>query len=120
MITLEDLKGEKVISINRGTSEAIMNMLRTLEENGTEIIYPENAGSSPLWASAFNNGVIVVPMCWGDILINMSLRPCRWDKKVPYGIFYRHHLSPAAAGFLEFIRNTYEDMNLSDIFPDYT
>ena len=119
VITLDDLKNERVTSINRGTSEAILDMLCTLEGSGIVITYQETPGTSPLWESAFKNEVLVVPMCWGDILINMALRPCRWDKAVPYGIFYRPQPSPASAEFLKFIRDTYADMDLSDIFPSF-
>ena len=108
MILPEDLRGETVVSINSGTSVRISAMLDSLKHLGVDLVLQEASDSSALWENAFRYSVQVAPLCWDDILINMIMRPCKWEHSMPYGIFYKKNASPAVQEFLSFIRQTYE------------
>ena len=111
ILTLDDLGEETVVSINKGSSERILCMLNTLRDAGINLLIREAADSSTIWECAFHHYVLVAPLCWEDILINMHMRPCRWDHSIPYGIFYRHDPSPAVMRFLDFIRLVYAEQD---------
>ena len=106
-IRLEQLRGETVMSINDGSSEEIRSMLEELQRNDIHVVYPKGNGSSLIWECAFRGYVLVAPVCWDDILINMSMSACEWEQSMAYGFFYRKDPAPAARNFLEFIRKTY-------------
>ena len=116
-LVLDDLAGETVVSLDDGSSASILSMLETMRANKIRIRFPDSLGSSVLWESSFRHSILLVPVCWSDILLNMTVVPCDWSYQVPYGIFYRENPSPAAERFLDFIRKTYEGGNADDIVP---
>ena len=115
--TMEDLKGKTVISLNRGSSPQIVEMLNSLESHQAYIQYPERVSSSSLWESSFRNRIILLPVCWEDIVLNMKIVRCDWEYTIPYGIFYRRDLRPDAAHFLSFIKKVYIDGDPESIVP---
>ena len=117
IISMEDLKGKTVISLNRGSSPQIVEMLNSLESHQAYIQYPERVSSSSLWESSFRNRIILLPVCWEDIVLNMKIVRCDWEYTIPYGIFYRRDLRPDAAHFLSFIKKVYTDGDPEGIVP---
>ena len=116
-ITPEDLRGETVITINNGTCDTITELLKYLRESGADVLYQFGSGMNMFWESAFTGHVQLVPMCFHDILINMTVVPLHPCYSLPYGIFYRANPSPPVQKFLDFIRLTYGEGNSSGIVP---
>ena len=48
---------------------------------------------------------------------NMTVVPFEQEFLLPYGIFYRSNPTPPVRSFLDFIRSTYENGNISGIVP---
>ena len=116
-VTLDDLKKERIVSMNRGSSPEIQKMLTALHEHGIQVDFYSGSGSSVIWECAFQHRILVCPVCWSDILVNMEMRPCQWHYTMPYGIFYRPDPSPAVQKFLDFITETYKVGNEEGITP---
>ena len=117
LLTLEDLRGKTVHTINNGSCETIAALLRLLRENEVIVVYNYGSGMNMFWESAFTREVQLVPMCFHDILINMTVIPFEQKYPLPYGIFYRPNPSPPVRKFLDFIRLTYGEGNSSGIVP---
>ena len=118
VLTLDDLRGQTVTSINSGTCDVVGNLLDLLHKNHIQVsYYSEPGGGNALWESAFKRDVLLVPMCWSDILINMTCVPFEKEFLLPYGIFYRSHPHPAVRRFLDFIEATYHEGNVHGIVP---
>ena len=117
VITAEDLRGETVITINDGSCDTITQLLKHLRDHGANVVYHFGNGMNMFWESAFTGDVQLVPLCFHDILINMSVVPLIPTFSLPYGIFYRPDPHPAVLRFLDFIRLTYGAGNSSGIVP---
>ena len=117
ILTLEDLRGETVITINDGSCDTITQLLKHLRDHGANVVYHFGNGMNMFWESAFTGDVQLVPLCFHDILINMSVVPLIPTFSLPYGIFYRPDPHPAVLRFLDFIRLTYGAGNSSGIVP---
>ena len=116
-LSLSDLRGETVHSINGGTCEIIVSLLNQLRENGAKVVINFGEGMNTFWESAFKREVELVPMCFHDILINTTVIPLEEEFLLPYGIFYRPNPSAAVRKFLDFIALTYGEGNNSGIVP---
>ena len=80
-----------------------------VHHNGPEV--------NPLWESGFRRDVMLIPMCWKDIMINAVTIPFEKEFLLPYGIFYRPEAHGAVRSFLDFIFLTYGKGNASGIVP---
>ena len=116
-ISFEDLRGETVHSINDGTCETISALLARVQEHGANLVVSFDSGMNMFWESAFTRNVQLIPLCFQDILINMTVVPLEEDYLLPYGIFFRPQPSPAARRFLDFIELTYGTGNSSGVVP---
>ena len=117
VIRLSDLPGQAVLTINDGTCELVSDLLDLLRESRAEIVYPNTRSSNPLWETAFRRDLLLVPMCWSDILINVSVIPFEMNYSLPYGIFSRPQPHASVQRFLEYIRRTYREGNPRGIVP---
>lgn len=114
----EELSGMEVVSINTGTTADISHMIEDLRAHGARVLFfREENGSSILWETSFRRHILVVPMCWQDILINMHVCGCTWTHTMPYGIFHRPAPAPGVQEFLDFIIQTYSTGNRQGIVP---
>ena len=120
LLTLDDLRGEVVHTINSGTCETIAALLRLLEANDVKVAYDQSTGINTFWEPAFTRSLQLVPLCFHDILINMTVVPFEKDFSLPYGFFYRPNPSAAVSRFLDFIRATYSEGNANGIVPVLT
>ena len=120
IIRLEDLRGETVTSINEGSCDAVMMILDLLRKNRINVTFQDDFGVNMFWESAFRREVQLVPLCWNDILFNMTVVPFEREFLLPYGIFYRSQPHPATQKFLDFIRKTYTEGNARGIVPVLT
>ena len=93
------------------------DLLDLLRRSHDQIVFPDSHSSNPLWESAFRRDALLVPMCWADILINMTVIPFEFDYSLPYGIFYRSQPHTSVQRFLEFIKLTYGTGNSHGIVP---
>ncbi len=116
-ICLEDLRGRRVLTINDGSCDVIADLLHLLDKNGADVVFSYGDGMKMFWESAFRQDVQLVPLCFQDILVNMTVLPFEKDFSLPYGIFYRPDPSPPVRKFLSFIERTYSEGNDSGIVP---
>lgn len=117
LIRQNDLADQTVMTINDGTCEVLADLLALLRRSHAQVVFPDSYSSNPLWESAFRRDALLVPMCWADILINMSVIPFEFDYSLPYGIFYRSQPHTSVQRFLEFIKLTYGTGNSHGIVP---
>ena len=117
LIRQNDLADQTVMTINDGTCDIVADLLDLLRRSHAQIVFPDSHSSNPLWESAFRRDALLVPMCWADILINMSVIPFEFDYSLPYGIFYRSQPHTSVQRFLEFIKLTYGTGNSHGIVP---
>ena len=87
VITAEDLRGETVITINDGSCDTITQLLKHLRDHGANVVYHFGNGMNMFWESAFTGDVQLVPLCFHDILINMSVVPFSRPSPSPTGSF---------------------------------
>ncbi len=116
-VTLADLRGQTVVTLNHGTCDELVRLLALLRRSQIRVTLPSGRGTNPIWESAFRHDLLLVPMCWSDILINMRVLPFEFDFSLPYGIFYRSQPHASVQRFLEFIRLTYGEGNAHGIVP---
>ena len=119
-ISFEDLNGETVHSINDGSCETISELLACVRKHGAKLMINFESGMNMFWKSAFTRDILLIPMCFQDILINMTAIPFKEKFLLPYGIFYSPQPSPATRRFLDFIERTYHEGNASGIVPVLT
>lgn len=113
----EELRGETVICFRDDGSDTIQDMFSCLKYNEIKLDIHEYPSNALLWGSGFKDQMILVPMCWNDILPGMKVIPCTWNYALPYGIFYRKNASETVKSFLSFIHKTYEEGNEQGIVP---
>jgi DNA-binding transcriptional LysR family regulator len=116
-LRLEELRGETVIIFSTPSSSRMIEMYREMEKAGVLLQEYEKPENSILWESAFHRRILLCPLCWKDILGNMTIVRCRWNYTLPYGIFYRKKHSGAVKDFLRFIRETYTEGNSLGMVP---
>lgn len=119
-IEINDLRGQTVLTLNDGTCDTVTELLNLLRRNHTRIVLPSGSTTNPLWESAFRRDALLVPMCWSDILINMTVIPFEFEFSLPYGIFFRSQPHMSVQRFLDFIRLTYGEGNSHGIVPVLT
>ena len=117
LITVDDLREQTVLTLNNGSSACIAAVLGCLRDNGIRIVCHNGPEVNPLWESGFRKDVLLVPLCWKDILINAVTIPFEKEFRIPYGVFYRQKPHDAAKEFLNFIIETYEKGNASGVVP---
>jgi DNA-binding transcriptional LysR family regulator len=117
IITLEDLRGQTVVSINDGSCDTVISLLELLRRSDIHVVINYGSGMNMFWESAFQGTVQVVPLCWHDILANMTVIPFAEKFSLPYGIFYRTDPRPTVQKFLDFIKLTYGEGNDRGIVP---
>lgn len=117
IITLGDLRGRTVVSINDGSCDTVISLLELLRRSGVHVVFNYGTGMNMFWESAFQGTVQLVPLCWHDILVNMTVIPFAEEFALPYGIFYRSDPRPAVRKFLDYIRLTYGEGNERGIVP---
>ena len=117
LLTVQDLKGQSVLSLNSGSNETMLELLRFLKNEKIRVRIHSGPEVNPLWTSGFSRDVLLVPLCWKDILINAVTIPFEMEFLLPYGVFYRPEPQPAVRQFLDFIFSTYGAGNTSGIVP---
>ena len=117
ILTLDDLWDQTVLSLNHGSCDAIAGILAFLRDADISVSVHHGPVVNPLWETGFRSDVLMVPLCWKDILINAVTIPFEKEFLLPYGIFYRPEPHSAVRSFLEFIFSTYEEGNVNGIVP---
>jgi len=117
LLSIDDLKGQTVLTLNAGSSLVIKEILNYLREENINIVCHNGPEVNPLWESGFRKDVLLVPLCWKDILINTVTIPFEKEFLLPYGVFYRPEPHAAVQKFLDYIFATYGAGNSSGIVP---
>ena len=114
---MNDLKGISVMTLNEGSSPEVAAVIKYLRKSGISISCQREPEVNTLMGLGFGRSVLLVPMCWKDIMINSVTLPFEEEFLIPYGIF--HHPAPGTAvqRFLDFIKDTYQNGNASGIVP---
>ena len=120
LIGLSDLPGQDVMTLNDGTCDVVTELLDLLRRHNARIVFPSGYSTNPLWESAFRPDAFLVPMCWNDILINMTVIPFEQEFSLPYGIFSRMQPHASVQRFLDYIKQTYGAGNSHGIVPVLT
>ena len=116
-LTVEDLRGQNVLTLNTGSCDEIANIIAYLKQVGASIVHHNGPEVNPLWESGFRRDIMLIPLCWRDIMINAVTIPFEKEFLLPYGIFYRPEPHGAVRRFLDFIFLTYGEGNASGIVP---
>jgi DNA-binding transcriptional LysR family regulator len=117
LMTLRDLKGQTVLTLNVGSCEVITGILNCLKQADISVVCRKGPEVNLLWESGFRRDVLLVPLCWRDILINAVTIPFEKEFLLPYGVFYRPEPHAAVRKFLDFIFATYGEGNAGGIVP---
>ena len=117
LLSIDDLKSQTVLTLNAGSSLVIKEILNCLREENINIVCHNGPEVNPLWESGFRKDVLLVPLCWKDILINTVTIPFEKEFLLPYGVFYRPEPHAAVQKFLDYIFATYGAGNSSGIVP---
>ena len=116
-LSLEDLKGETVVCFRNTVSQTLKQIFESMERGGIILEIYDAPLHSILQSTAFYHRILLAPLCWGDILVNMTVVPCQWTFTLPYGIFYRKEPTETVRRFLRFILKTYTEGNEQDVVP---
>ena len=117
IISISDLAGREVVAFKNAEFEGKAPALRILRDVGAVLGWMEAPSPSAFWECVFQHRLLLVAMCWSDILAGPTLRPIQWDIAFPYGIFSRPDARSQVTDFLTFIRTTYAGTNPNDIVP---
>ena len=117
LLSWADLRGETVTCFKDDSSPVLQEMFTIMKEYDIKLDIKDYPNHSILWGSGFRDQLMLVPMCWNDIIAGMRIIPCTWNYTLPYGIFYRKHPTQTVRGFLKFIRKTYNEGNDQGIVP---
>jgi hypothetical protein len=115
-----DLSGETVVCFRDEGASTIVEMFEYMSSQGVNLDIHDYPSEVILWGSGFKEQLLLVPMCWSDILPGMKVIPCEWSYTLPYGIFYRKNASQTVRKFLNFVRKTYDEGNEQGIVPVLT
>ena len=116
-LELEDLRGETVVCFKNTFSDILKEIFAVMRAHGCILEMYDAPLHSILQSSAFYHRILLAPLCWEDILVNMTVIPCHWDYSLPYGIFYRKEPGEAVRKFLRFIKKTYTEGNEQNVVP---
>jgi len=115
--TWEDLAGQTLVAINRTGRDADPALEQLLRSRGVSLQYRSSLGPEVIWECSWEKYLMLVPLCWDDILYDMTVRPCCLDRCVPYGIFWRGSASPLLTDFLQFIDDVYHGRTGHEAVP---
>lgn len=117
MIRTEDLREKTVLVLDDESCDTLRDAVKHLRSAQVNVVRHEGSESSLLWGSGFQKDLIMIPICWKDVLTNVKVIPYEEEFFLPYGIFYRPEQRKAARRFLDFIIRTYETGNSSGMIP---
>lgn len=117
LLSWEDLRGETVTCFKGENSTVLQEMFALMHENDIILDIQDYPNHAILWGSGFKEQLMLVPMCWNDIIAGMKIIPCSWSYTLPYGIFHRKNPSLTVQKFLKFIIKTYGEGNKQGIVP---
>ena len=109
VLTYEDLQEYTVVLQRSGENSATLSDLRlALEEHGIRTVERSGFSSDVVWDASIQKQLLVMPACFQDVILDMSIFPMSWDYSISYGFFYRPEASALSISFLRFVRETYE------------
>lgn len=109
LLTLEDLKGNTVITIKHGMAPCLNRFVEELTNAGVDVQEVYAYGLSLFSKCAINGYLMQTPMCWHDIHPDLLTIPCDWDYALDYGLWYKPGQNEAAARFLRFVQEVVAD-----------
>lgn len=104
-LRFEDLKDYTlVLQKESGDRDDALRIRKDLREHGISFIERSGYGSSVVWEASIEKQLLVLPVCYRDVLFDMEIRTMPWDFSVSYGFFSRPNRSGLARSFLEFVK----------------
>lgn len=103
----EDIRPYTVMIMQYGCGSSRAPLVKHMKEHGIKTQEAGCYSSSVIWECACNQNLLLVPLCWQDILFDSVVIPCEWELTLPYGLWYREHPAEPVREFLDFVHETY-------------
>jgi len=111
LLTYDDMKGETLVTVELGMSQALDSLREEAEKRGVTVLDVKKYDLSVFSMCIMNGYMLQIPACWRDIHSDMITIPCEWDYALPYGIFYKEKSSKPVQEFVEFVEKLCEREN---------
>lgn len=101
----EDLKEFTVIIQRVEENRTDLAQIREdLRRHGVACIERNGFGSDVVWDASINHQLLVIPICFQDVIFDMAIKKMGWEHDVPYGFFYRPESGGLQARFIAFVK----------------
>lgn len=104
-ISMQDLKGKKVLLIYKGWNEYIDELREDLIVNGTQTEDFEMFNLGAYNKAVSENVPIITVDGWEDVHPLLKIVPADWKYRIPFGIFYSPEPSEQVKEFIGALRN---------------
>ena len=104
-LTYGDLKEYTVVLQRSDMQEKLPLLRRDLRSQGIPFIERNGFDSDVVWDASINRQLIVMPLCFRDVIFDMDIKPMAWDYTLSYGFFHRPLLSGLPRSFMDFVRS---------------
>lgn len=108
-LTSEDIRPYTVILQRQEGSRENLSWIREwLHEHKIQSEERSGFDGDVVWDASIKKQLLVIPLCFRDILFDMDIKPVNWDFSVSYGLFYQSAPSALSQKFLEFVRQYHQ------------
>ncbi|MCR5089459.1 MAG: LysR family transcriptional regulator [Oscillospiraceae bacterium] len=105
-LTYEDLKDYTVIIQRSGELMTELSRIREdLQSRGIRTLERKGFDSDVVWDASINRQLVLMPVCFRDVLFDMDIKHMAWDYSISYGLLYRPELSGLSLSFMDFVRS---------------
>ena len=103
-LTYEDMRNYTVILQRNEDRLDLMSRVREdLHRHGIQTLERRGFESDVVWDASIKRQLVLIPVCFRDVIFDMDIKPVEWTYTVSYGFFYRTGLSSLAQSFMEFV-----------------
>lgn len=104
VLSLEDLRGQKVVVAGGAFMELIREGIEQLRLAGVQLRPIPYYAPAIMDQCMVNQEMMLIPSCSRNIHPSFVTIPCQWEVSLPYGFFYNPDPKPAVQAFLDFVR----------------
>lgn len=108
LLSLEDMRGEVLVTIEPGMSETLDHLREEAIAGGIHVIDVDWYQQCLFSTCIVNNYLLQTPACWRDIHPDLVTIPCEWEYTLPYGLYYHDNTSAPVRAFLDFVQTLSE------------
>ena len=113
----EDIRNHESLFINRNPAGENAPLLQEILQQGVSPIVRSGWSGSLIWECSLKKMMLLVPACWADVVVDLSVKPCDLPVEIPYGFFYRGNPQEPLQEFLDFVRSIYSGTDPRGIVP---